>query len=63
MREDPAIGEIMTRLDKAFPGRELIRKSEAAAWMGISKKTMAKKYALPPGQLVSKIALAREMTR
>ena len=63
MTENAAIGEVMKRLDKAFPGRELIGKNEAAAWMGISKRTMVRKYSLPPGNLVSKIALAREMTR
>ena len=55
--------EILRRLDEAFPGRELVRKSEIADWLGISKKTMAKKYALPPGSLVSKAAVARAMTQ
>ena len=56
-------GELRLKLDKDFPGRELISKAEAAAWLGISKKTMAGKYKLPPGSLVSKAALLRELVR
>lgn len=55
-------GELRASLDKAFPGRELISKVEAAGWLGISKKTMAGKYRLPPGNLVSKAVLIREIT-
>jgi hypothetical protein len=56
-------GELRMRLDQDFPGRELISKAEAAAWLGISKKTLAKRYTLPPGSLVSKAALIKELIR
>lgn len=41
--------QLLQRLEAAFPGRETITKSEAAAWLGISQKTLKKKYKLPPG--------------
>lgn len=49
----------MERLNEQFPGRELIRKSEIVGWLGISKTTLHARYDLPPGQYVSKVALAR----
>lgn len=52
----------LERLDAAFPGRELIAKSEVAGWLGISKSTLLRRYALPPGQLVTKTAVARALS-
>lgn len=52
----------LERLDAAFPGRELIAKSEIAAWLGISKSTLQRRYTLPPGQLVTKTAVARAIS-
>ena len=58
-REREGYRDLLERLDTAFPGRELIGKSEVAGWLGISKSTLQRRYALPPGQLVSKTAVAR----
>ena len=41
--------ELLRRLEYSFPGRETITKAETAAWLGISPKTLKKKYNLPPG--------------
>jgi len=41
--------QALQRLDEAFPGRDTITKAETAAWLGISPKTLRKKYDLPPG--------------
>ena len=54
--------ELRLKLERDFPGRELIGKAEAAAWMGISKKTLTSRYRLPPGGLVSKAALFKTIT-
>ena len=53
----------LERLDAAFPGRELLRKSEVAGWLGISKTTLRERFDLPPGQYVSKATVARELAR
>ena len=60
-REKPLYRDNLERLDAAFPGRELIRKSEIAGWLGISKTTLRERFDLPPGQYVSKVALARAL--
>ena len=54
--------DYIARLDAAFPGRELVAKSEIAGWMGISERTLLRRYDLPPGQYVTKTALARAMS-
>lgn len=41
--------QALQQLEEAFPGRETITKAETAAWLGISTKTLKKKYDLPPG--------------
>lgn len=41
--------QVIQQLEEAFPGRETITKAETAAWLGISPKTLKKKYDLPPG--------------
>lgn len=61
-REREGYRDNLERLDAAFPGRELIRKSEVAGWLGISKTTLRERFALPPGQYVSKVAIARALT-
>lgn len=52
----------MERLNETFPGRELLKKSEVAGWLGISKTTLRERYNLPPGKLVSKVAIARAVS-
>ena len=61
-REKPLYRDNLERLDAAFPGRELIRKSEVAGWLGISKTTLRERFDLPPGQYVSKVAIARALS-
>ena len=61
-KEHPQYRDWMERLNEQFPGRELIRKSEVAAWLGVSLPTLRNRYDLPPGQLVSKVAIARAVS-
>ena len=60
-REKLEYRDWMERLNESFPGRELIRKCEIAGFLGISKQTLGRRYELPPGQYVSKVALARAL--
>lgn len=55
--------EARRRLEERFPGRELISKAEAADALGISKRTLLKRYELPPGSLVSMRAILRAVAR
>lgn len=41
--------QALQQLEEAFPGRETITKAELASFLGISPKTLRKKYDLPPG--------------
>ena len=61
-REKVDYRDYVARLDAAFPGRELVAKSEIAGWLGISKRTLLRRYELPPGQYVTKTALARALS-
>lgn len=61
-REHPQYRDWMEQLNEQFPGRQLIKKSEVAGWLGISKTTLRERYNLPPGQLVSKVAIARAVS-
>ena len=58
-----AYQDLMERLDGKFPGRELVRKGEVAEWLGISKSTFRARYKLPPGQYVTKSAVARALEK
>lgn len=62
-REREGYRENMERLDAAFPGRELIKKVELAGWLGVSTRQLARMLELPPGQLVTKVCIARELAR
>lgn len=61
-REKVDFRTYLERLDAAFPGRELITKVELAGWLGVSKSTLLRRYSLPPGQYVTKTAVARAMS-
>lgn len=62
-KEVPGFRDNLERLDAAFPGRELVKKVELAGWLGISTKQMSRMFELPPGQLVTKVAIARELAK
>ena len=57
-RENPDYRDTLERLDAAFPGREALTKAEVAAWLGISTKTLKRRYNLPPGNN-TKVQIAR----
>jgi len=57
-RENPDYRDILERLDKAFPNKEVLTKTETAAWLGISLKTLKRRYSLPPGYN-SKVQVAK----
>lgn len=53
--------DLLERLDQAFPGRELISKHEVAAWLGVSLRTVNRRYSMP-GSLVTKTMVARRVS-
>lgn len=57
-REKPDYRDVLERLDAAFPGRELLTKTEAAQWLGVSTETVRRRYDLPGGRIL-KTTLAR----
>ena len=57
-REPANYRDILERLDKAYPYKEVLTKTETAAWLGISTKTLKKRYNLPPG-FNSKVQVAK----
>ena len=57
-REPANYRDILERLDEAYPGKEVLTKTETAAWLGISTKTLKKRYNLPPG-FNSKVQVAK----
>ena len=63
MKEHPDFREYLMRLDAAFPGRELVAKVEIAGWLGISTRRLRERYDLPPGQKITKTAVARALTK
>lgn len=50
----------LERLDKAFPGRELLTQTEAAAYCGVNRITLRDQVGtVPGGTRISKTMLAR----
>lgn len=54
--------ETLARLDEAFPGRSVLSKAEFAQFLGVSTKTVKRKYDLPPGHN-SKAQIAKALCR
>ena len=61
MREKPDYRDLLMRLDEAFPGRELLTKSDVAGWLGVAPKTVSRRYGWPRGK-VSKTQVARSVS-
>lgn len=61
--EHPDYRLYLQRLDERFPGRELVAKVEIAGWLGISTRRLRERYDLPPGQKITKTAVARALSR
>jgi hypothetical protein len=59
-REKSDYRDYLERLDAAFPGRELLTKSELAAWCGVKVETLNKRYGWPRG-LLTKVRVAKDM--
>ena len=61
-RELPNFRETLARLDEAYPGRELLKHSEIAAFLGVSARTVRRRYSFPQGR-VPKTQVAREVAK
>lgn len=59
-REREMLQDNLERLDRAFPGRELLTQSEAAAYCGITRVTLKSHIGtVPGGTMISKTMLAK----
>ncbi len=54
--------ELLARLDEAYPGRELLKHSEIAEFLGVSTRTVKNRYDFPKGR-ISKTAVARAVAQ
>ena len=61
-REKPEYRETLARLDEAYPGRELLKHSEIAEFLGVTTRTVKNRYGFPQGR-VAKTAVARAVSR
>lgn len=57
-REKPGYRDTLERLDAAYPGRELLKHSEIAEFLGMHPRTVKRKYDFPAGR-VPKTTVAR----
>lgn len=48
------------RLDEAFPQQETLTRQDVAAWLGVSRNTVARRYKFPAGR-VTKTQVARSV--
>lgn len=60
-REHPDFRETLARLDQAYPSRETLSHTEIAAWLGVSTRTVRRRYSFPQGR-VNKVQIARAVT-
>ena len=59
-REKELFRDNLERLDKAFPGKELLTQTEAAAYCGVNRITLKSQVGtVPGGSRISKTMLAR----
>ncbi len=53
--------DILDRLDEAFPDRELLTRAEVAAWLGVHRNTVTRRFGWPRG-MISKVQVARSVS-
>lgn len=61
-RERPDYRDLLERLDRAFPGRELLTRDELALFLGVSRQTVYNRYSFPPRAKISKTQAARAIS-
>lgn len=61
MREKADFRDNLVRLDEKFPGRELLRISEVAEFMGVDRRTVQRRYTFDRCY-ITKTRLAKEMS-
>lgn len=59
-REKRDFRDNLERLDKAFPGQELLTRQNCADYLGVSKDTVKRRYGI--GRDVTKVAFARAIS-
>lgn len=59
-REKLDYRDLLMRLDEAFPQQETLTRQDVAAWLGVSRNTVARRYKFPAGR-VTKTQVARSV--
>ena len=60
-REKPNFRDQLERIDKAFPGKEILSRKDVAQFTGICYSNINKHFKLNRG-LITKVELARQMS-
>ena len=60
MREKRDFRDNLERLDNAFPDKELLTQTECAKYLGVSNKTVKRRYGI--GRDVTKVAFAKAIS-
>ena len=60
MREKENFRDNLERLDKRFPNKELLTRTECAVYLGCSEKTVKRRYGV--GRDITKVAFARAIS-
>ena len=60
MREKVDFRDNLERLDKNFPDKELLTRAECAKYLGVSERTIKRRYNV--GRDVTKVAFARAIS-
>ena len=58
-RERPDYRDLLERLDRAFPGREMLTRDDLASFLGVSRQTVYNRYSFPSRVKISKTQAAR----
>ena len=61
-REKAAYRDTLERLDLTFPGRELLKLNEVAAFLGVDPRSAKKWYSFTKFNMIPKVVLARELS-
>ena len=61
-RERPDYRDLLERLDRAFPGREMLTRDDLASFLGVSRQTVYNRYSFPPRTRITKTQAARAIS-
>lgn len=54
--------DLLERLDRAFPGREMLTRDDLAYFLGVTRQTVYNRYSFPSRVRISKTQAARAIS-